>query len=124
MQCSFLRKLCRRQYRVAQHHLDRFASKTGSICARHARCVGTYTNNDDMLQDSFLSDDEDDSEAKKEFRGLLAEGHFEDLKDKHPVHDPYDQVYSTAVFTPPVHRDFLMEDMVGMQLLCSCQMRY
>jgi len=55
--------------------------------------------------------DDDDLDDEELFHSLRGRGHFKDIEQSLPVHDPYDQVYSTAVFTPPVHRDFLMEDM-------------
>ena len=64
--------------------------------------------------------DDDDSDDEELFHSLRGRGHFKDIEQSLPVHDPYDQVYSTAVFTPPVHRDFLMEDMVCAYAVYVC----
>merc|ERR1719362_1124252 len=82
--------------------MGRFVIKSRSVCGRQVRCMGTNSADEDVKNAKL---------AEEEFERLYYKGHFEELKKKHSVHDPYDQVYSTAVFTPPVHRDFLMEDM-------------
>ena len=79
--------------------------------------MGTYSkrkHDDDDEKPLVLGrEDFSDDEEYEEFMSFASGKHFKDFAKKHSVHDPYDQVYSTAVFTPPVYRDFLMEDMVG-----------
>lgn len=75
--------------------------------------MGTYSKYDDDEQKPAIDrEDCSNDEEYAEFMKYASGNHFKNLAKKHRVHNPYDQVYSTAVFTPPVHRDFLMEDMV------------